>query len=361
MYSEFLFNFSNKIAGKLNLRIEKNARKDGFFRPTFVVSATTRCNFHCPHCLRDFTDDNKTLIKDLSPDVFEIVLREGKKVNFSYISITGGEPILNPYFPELVNLIKKYNYTYNFTSNGWLYKDYWPIIEESRRNLDQILLSIDGATAEVHDAVRNKPGSFERLMEAARSYQKNKIPLIVTFVITKQNYHQIEEMVNLGVNLGIRTIKYTAVISLRESDDYGLTDDEKLRAFKQVSMLQEKFKNKINFITTANLVAGRSSDNRSSSPHFCTILDGQQLFIDHDGAMLFCCDLYQKCPHKPLIQELGFKECLRINFDVINEIKKQHAKDLLDNSLPKLVNFCDFCNNYVEKFLDLVQRQRKHP
>ncbi len=352
MANEFLFNLSDKIAKKLGWGIRRRPR---IFRQTFVVSVTTRCNFHCPHCLREFIDEDKKLIRDLSPEIFEEVLREGKKINFRAISFTGGEPILHPQFAGMVSLVKKYGYTYNFITNGWLYEQYWPLIQENRENLDVILLSIDGATAEVHDVIRNKPGSFERLVEAIKFFRKNKIPLMLTFVIMKRNHRQIEEIADFCLRFDIKAIKYAAIISLRKSDERGLSEEEKFDAFQRIISLRKKLQNRLNITMTANLVSGKSLENRFHSPNFCVVLEGRQLYIDHDGAMLFCCDLYQKYPTKPLIQELGFKECLRINLDLINEIKKRHADDLLNNSLPRVSNFCDFCANYVEQFLDLVQ------
>lgn len=352
MPTNFFKSFLNKTVHYKDFRSVGVYKRFNFFQPVLVVMTTTRCNFHCPHCLREFIDDSKRLTQDLSVDIFERVLGESQKINLNHVSFSGGEPILHPEFGELISLVDKYDQRFNFATNGWLYEEYWKIIKQNRERLNIVLLSIDGATAEVHDAVRNKPGSFERAVSAIKFYRKNKVPLAVTFCITKQNYHQIEEIVLFCVEYGVSLIRWVAVLDLKENFKYALTADEKFQALERIRRMKEIFGRKLDFGITINLAAASIPFGENGEYSiYCPLWQGMQSFLDHDGALLFCCDLYEVFPNKPLVQNLGFKKCLEINFDMVNEIKKRYLRQLIAGSPDAVFGRCSFCNRCAKEFL----------
>ncbi len=237
----FFENLVQKIIGKLTLEEDK---KPSFIyaHPALIFLTTTRCNFNCPHCLRQIVDGGKTIIKDMPISVFETALREGKKIGLRRASFTGGETILHPQFRELVELTKKYNYNFRIVSNGWFYKDYLPIINSARKNFDVICFSLDGATAEVHDSFRNKPGSFKRIIEAIKLYRKNQIPVTLQTCLNKKNYDQIEGIVNLCLKFGIESLSFMIEIPISRS---GLTNQELSEIVQKMAYLREKVKNRV--------------------------------------------------------------------------------------------------------------------
>lgn len=332
----------------------------------FVISTTTRCNFHCPHCLRQQVDKDKTLIKDLSVSVFETALKEGKKLGFRYVSFSGGEPILHPQFEKLISLACQYSYTFNFATNGWLYEEYWNIIKQYRQYLDIIFLSLDGVTAEIHDAVRNKPGSFERLIETVNFYRNHNLPMIITFCVTKKNFHQIEKLPEFCLKLGIGTIKWAAAVPICDESglaikEYTLNDKERAETFKKIWDLREKLKSKYNFIVTRSFypvsdVLSRENKNKKNFELWCPLLDCSNLFIDHDGGMFFCCDMNSECKNKPLIQNIGFKKSFEITLNSANEMKKKTIENLFNGQ--EISRFCDFCNNNIKDCLNLAMRRK---
>lgn len=368
MIEEFLIKLYDRVCRGLGYE-RKRTKKIRYVLPfdpypqgVFVVSTTTRCNFNCPHCAHSFfIDKNKSIIKDISISVFETLLMEGRKANFKIISFSGGEPILHPRFKELVGLVAKYDYLFNFVTNAWLHKEYWPIVNQNRKNLELIFISLDGATAEVHDAVRNKPGSFERVIEAIKFFGKNNIPMVVTSVFTQKNYHQVEEIMNLCVKLGVRRIKLAGVLAPQNSPPFSLTDREKFELVQKIENLSEKFRDIIFVeVTLGTFQMGNFANfmpELKRSPHFCKGLSGNTLYVDHDGGIIPCCDIYRECKKKPLIQEKGFEECYRINLDVINEIKKRRLHDLLNNP-SETYTTCDYCNKYTEIYFNIIAKQK---
>lgn len=248
-----------------------------------------------------------------------------------------------------MELTKKYNYNYRIVSNGWFYKDYLPIINSNRENFDAINFSLDGATAEAHDNFRNKPGSFQRIIEAIRLYKKNQIPIVLITCLSKKNYDQIEKIINLCLKLKIKWFKITLETPVL---NLGLTDEKLFAAVQRISYLREKLKNRV-FVSFCSSFWNRS---KRKVVNFCSILrDGLYPMIDQEGGMIFCCDIFQKCGQKPLIQREGFEKSCRITLNVVNEIKKQRLHDLL-NSPEEAIGTCDYCNKHIEKALEIARK-----
>ncbi len=129
-----------------------------------VLHITNRCNFNCSFCVRNHSivAGEKITDRDLAVPVFKEILVGGKKNGIQENFFSGGEPILHPYFRELIWLTSKYNYKFGIISNGWFFEDYWPIIKGYWKNIFELTFSLDGATAAVHDLIRNKRSSFKR-------------------------------------------------------------------------------------------------------------------------------------------------------------------------------------------------------
>jgi len=367
MLENFTANIIKKIIRQLNGGVFSGRQNfSDHRRPQgFVVSTTTRCNFNCPHCLRSGIDKGKTLIKDLPISVFEEVLMEGKKIDFKFVTFTGGEPILRPQFGELVSLVGKYDYEFNFATNGWLSKEYWEVIKEYKKNLGRIFLSLDGTTSKVHDAVRNKTGSFEKAIEAVKFYRNHNLAITASFCVTKKNLEEIENFPEFCLGLGINTIKYSAALPVYDNSgilnaEYVLTDKERIDAIKKISILEERFKECEFLITRSFYPASAALSSEATFKKrkinlwsWCPMLD--MIYIDHDGAMLFCCDINRDYKNKPLVQKLGFEKSLGITLNSVNEMRKRFLAASLNNQ--KINRFCDFCNENFKDCLDLAKRQ----
>jgi MoaA/NifB/PqqE/SkfB family radical SAM enzyme len=87
---------------------------------------------------------------------------------------------------------------------------------------DEVHFSVDGATAEVHDALRGQAGCFRKVITAIcrlrtlREASGRGLPRIALhFVLTRLNRHQLADMVRLGHALGAFRIDFDALIAYR--------------------------------------------------------------------------------------------------------------------------------------------------
>jgi len=150
---------------------------------------TYACNLSCVHCL---SSSGRRDPAELSTAECKRVIDELEAMQVFYVNIGGGEPTVRPDFWELVDYATAHHVGVKFSTNGV------KITPEIARRLAasdyvDVQISLDGATAEVNDAVRG-PGSYAtaiRAMEhlAGAGFQGFKISVVVT----RQNVGQLDQ------------------------------------------------------------------------------------------------------------------------------------------------------------------------
>ena len=149
------------------------------------------CNFACEHCSADDhmlnTREKKKKYKEArsftSKDVRELS-RQGDEMGLANIVITGGEPTTYKDFDDLVEAIDSSKWYIAQDTNGWFFD-----LNRARHvqsiGVDKIQISLDGLDEKSHDAFRNKPGSFKRVMRAIEAVKQTGLALNVSTVAWK--------------------------------------------------------------------------------------------------------------------------------------------------------------------------------
>ena len=114
---------------------------------------TYACNLACVHCL---SSSGKRDPRELSTEQCKAIIDELQRMQVFYVNIGGGEPTVRPDFWELVDYAVDHQVGVKFSTNGLRIN-----AEVAQRlaasDYVDVQISLDGATAEVNDAVRDKP------------------------------------------------------------------------------------------------------------------------------------------------------------------------------------------------------------
>ncbi len=166
--------------------------------------STIRCNLTCAHCRRIDSDD--TAYRDISTEqagnLIEQLAALGKEQPAMPILVfSGGEPLCRDDLFELIDKANSFGIVPALATNGTLIDS---IIAEqiSDSGIMRVSVSLDGATAEVHDKLRRLDGSYERAIEGIAHLCDKKVPFQINMTLTKHNAHQIEDVYNLAKSLG---------------------------------------------------------------------------------------------------------------------------------------------------------------
>ena len=150
---------------------------------------TYACNLSCVHCL---SSSGRRDPRELSTAECKAVIDTLERMQVFYVNIGGGEPTVRPDFWELVEYATEHRVGVKFSTNGVKIDAAAARVLAASDYVD-VQISLDGATAEVNDAVRG-PGSYAtaiRAMENLRDAGFRGFKLSV--VMTRQNIPQLDD------------------------------------------------------------------------------------------------------------------------------------------------------------------------
>lgn len=214
------------------------------------IEPTTTCNLGCPECpsgLKNFTRPTGNLEYEFYKKTIDEV---GDNLLYLYFYFQG-EPYLHPRFTELVKYAAQKN-IYTVTSTNAHFLTERKARETVESGLDRILISIDGTTQETYEQYRVN-GSLQKVIEGtkqlvkAKRDLKSKTPHIAfQFLVVKPNQHQIDEVMQLGKELGVDEVKLkTAQVYEYENGNDLIPDIDKYSRYKKDSNGKYTIKNEL--------------------------------------------------------------------------------------------------------------------
>lgn len=169
---------------------EKNFRKKQYFLKNIHIEIADKCNENCLHCYIPPIYKNK-FMRD---NVFYKIIDEGRDMNILNVTLSGGEPLLHPQFIEFLRKCNEKDLSVNVLSNLTLLDDNI-LVEMKKNKLLSVQTSLYSMDASVHDAITQKPGSFEKTKSAVIRLQAANIPVQISCPIIKQNKDSFKEVI----------------------------------------------------------------------------------------------------------------------------------------------------------------------
>lgn len=177
---------------------------------TAQIEIVSACTSKCVHCYNFWRRNNDDVMGNiLSLEQIGVIMHKLSESKIFDIVITGGEPLLNKktLFVCLEEAIK-YGVGTSLNSNLIiLTRDY---AKELRgRGVRQILTSLHGPIAEIHDNIVQREGSFNETLFGIKSAIEEDIGITVNMVVTNTNLKFIRETAQLVSSLGVKKFAAT--------------------------------------------------------------------------------------------------------------------------------------------------------
>jgi radical SAM protein with 4Fe4S-binding SPASM domain len=180
------------------------------------VALTYRCNLTCAFCyagcsvagLPEGWSEDGVMTDDEVCRVLEVIRQDARCPS---VSFTGGEPTLRGALPRFVRHAKGLGLRVNLISNGQR-------LDEARAaaladaGLDSAQLSLEGDTAEVHDAIVGKPGAFDRLWAGVLRLRTRGVRVHTNTTLSRRNLDRAEAIVDLVADRGLARLTMNLVI-----------------------------------------------------------------------------------------------------------------------------------------------------
>ncbi len=163
------------------------------------INVTDACFLRCKYC--HLWKNKKYFLTPLQLkkllDAIAPFIEETKIRNFGF---SGGETLMNPYLIELINIASSYGYKYpSIMTNGWLMDE--KMAEKiALTNVNAVIFSLDSTDEKIHDWIRGKKGTYNKVIEAIehienkKSLSKNWLSIGINCVVSSFNLHNIIEL-----------------------------------------------------------------------------------------------------------------------------------------------------------------------
>lgn len=190
-----------------------------------AIDTTNQCNLRCKHCYYYTNEPDGQLSINQWIEKFEALKRNG--FPFLQCTWTGGEPLLRK---ELIEIGKEYFRSNTVTTNGTIDLPEWPKVN--------FYVSIDG-TEEYHEDLRGQKGIYKLIK---KNVDRSDLKVTLACVITKRNYHCLEELVEEWSKTNVRGIIfdfYTPIQGIE--DDLWLDFEIRDKVIDRLIKLKKKY------------------------------------------------------------------------------------------------------------------------
>ena len=170
------------------------------------------CNLACRHCwIAPAFDPDARGDKFIPLEYVAKAVREAKSLGLSSVKLTGGEPMLHPRFREIVTLVAEEGISLLMETNGTLMDAETARFLRDSKRMGFVSVSVDGADAATHEALRGVPGSFDRAITGIGHLVDAGYRPQMICTLHQGNLDQIEAVVRLAEQQGCGSVKFNHV------------------------------------------------------------------------------------------------------------------------------------------------------
>jgi len=171
-------------------------------RPFIAIwEATQACDLACVHCRASAQPLRSAF--ELSTVEAQLLIEQIAAMRVPVFVITGGDPLKRPDIFDLVEYATARGVRTSLTPSATPLLTRDAIAKLQRRGLARLAVSLDGSTAEIHDAFRRVAGSYEWTLRAIRWARELGLPVQINTTITCRNLEDFDAMVLLLETLDI--------------------------------------------------------------------------------------------------------------------------------------------------------------
>jgi radical SAM protein with 4Fe4S-binding SPASM domain len=160
------------------------------------IAVTYDCQNRCTFCYADAPKRGPKVSEMTTDEVKIIIDRIYDEAHCPTLSFTGGEPTLRKDLPQLISYAKAKGLRVNLITNGIKCGKIEYVRSLAQAGLDSAQVSIEGGSAEIHDAITQHPGAWEQAVRGVKNLRAEKIHTHTNTTICGGNRDHLMELVD---------------------------------------------------------------------------------------------------------------------------------------------------------------------
>lgn len=163
-------------------------------KPVYLIWIfTATCNLDCIHC---YTYRFRKL-KELSLSEKLKLARDIGESGVDYVNLTGGEPLIHPHLPILLETLHEYGVEKSIVTNAIAIRG--NALETLYKTETYVFATIEGPR-EVHDEIRGK-GTYDLATRGVELLKRGLGAISIVATVNKINYGRVHEVVDYAVSI----------------------------------------------------------------------------------------------------------------------------------------------------------------
>lgn len=207
---------------------------------TAIFEITSNCNLHCLYCYNHWKSENTENATELTREYHKIswykkLIKHLIKKGVKHIVFSGGEPLLLPYFSELLLYTKMKSASFSIISNGTVWNDEHIDFVSVMQAL-KVSIPFHSVNPEIHNKMAAATGSWQKANNTRLKLVHKNIPVVPVIVLTKLNYPTIHDTILSLIQQG-----HTEVM-INRFNIGGLGINNSRNLLPEMSQLQDAYK-----------------------------------------------------------------------------------------------------------------------
>lgn len=190
--------YSNSVERKLFAWAERQ------LSPLYgVLELTPLCNMNCDMCyVRLSREEMESKGRMCSLDEWLMLAKEMKDAGVLFVLLTGGEPLLYPYFKELYLELLNMGMVITINSNGTLMNETW-IDFFSQHKPRRINITLYSKNEGGYEKLCHYPDGFKKAVNAIKKLKEKNVAIKINCSLTKENIDDYDKILDIGKELDV--------------------------------------------------------------------------------------------------------------------------------------------------------------
>ncbi|MDO4432096.1 MAG: radical SAM protein [Aerococcaceae bacterium] len=190
-------------------------QKGAFFPKKIIIELTDKCHLSCEHCFKKCSPLKSNRINHI--DLLKFLEKMKGKVN--EIQLTGGEPLLHPYFSLISDFINE-NFDFTTITTTAAFVNDKNI--ETLANFDYIQISLYDSVEQNHNSITKHNNSFSLTINGIQRLKEKNIYIGISNIVRNSIIENLHNYLDFLVSLKVDEVGFGILSRLGRAEDIGL-------------------------------------------------------------------------------------------------------------------------------------------